>query len=80
MTTQPAPLPEPGTTHSPAPPGPIMTFFKEPTLRDQFAMAALTGLLANHLAWDTVLSQQPMHATAQMAYELADAMLSERGR
>lgn len=70
----------PNTIHTPdgfipqAPPGPPYL-----TLRDQFAMAALTGLLANHLAWDTVLWDQPMHATAQMAYELADAMLSERG-
>ncbi len=65
----------PGDTHSQARPSP-----PDLTLRDQFAMAALTGLLANHLAWDTVMSHQPMHATAQTAYELADAMLSERGQ
>jgi hypothetical protein len=48
-------------------------------MRDQFAMAALTGLLANHLAWDTVLSHKPMRETSRMSYELADAMMAERG-
>jgi hypothetical protein len=39
------------------------------TLRDQFAMAALTGILAN----DNSLPLQ-----AKRAYELADAMLEAR--
>jgi hypothetical protein len=65
----------PGDTHSPARPSP-----PDLTLRDQFAMAALTGLLANQRAWDTVMPHhQPLHELALVAYELADAMLSERG-
>ena len=52
---------------------------EKPTLRDQFAMAALTGMLPN----------QPHHGTsagnkaeliAALAYELADEMLKERQR
>lgn len=56
-----------------------------PTLRDQFAMAALTGLLANS---GGPVQANPMSATgyanhdaagvAAWAYEIADAMLKER--
>jgi len=67
------------TTPTSSAPGPIIMIPKEPTMRDQFAMAALTGLLANHLAWDTVLSHKPMRETSRMSYELADAMMAERG-
>ena len=41
------------------------------TLRDQFAMAALTGMLADDYARDRV---------AKFAYEIADAMLRQRLR
>jgi excisionase family DNA binding protein len=42
------------------------------TLRDQFAMAALTGIMAKHESW---FSPQER---AELAYELADAMMKER--
>lgn len=42
---------------------------EEPTLRDQFAMAALTGMLAR--GFDA-------RPRAQVAYEYADAMLEAR--
>ena len=42
------------------------------TLRDRFAMAALTGLLAGAPPEDTGYSWDPL------AYEIADAMLAER--
>ena len=46
---------------------------ERPTIRDQFAMAALTGLLASHL-------QQLTHTTAALnAWAIADAMMKERG-
>jgi hypothetical protein len=44
-----------------------------PTLRDQFAMAALTGLCANP---DYKANKDKFAVTA---YELADAMLAARG-
>jgi hypothetical protein len=44
-------------------------------LRDTFAAAALTGLLAN--PHDDLLASDNCYATS--AYELADAMLRERG-
>lgn len=43
-----------------------------PTLRDNFAMSAISGLL-DHFA------DQP-HVAAKHAYEIADAMLLERER
>jgi len=46
------------------------------SLRDTFAAAALTGLLAN--PHDDLLASDNCYATS--AYELADAMLRERGR
>ncbi len=42
-----------------------------PHLRDQFAMAALTGLLSAGLNW-------PRDQIADTAYAMADAMLAER--
>ena len=44
-----------------------------PTLRDQFAMAALSGIMANH-EWHN--SNQ--HHVADDAYKIADAMLERR--
>jgi len=44
------------------------------TLRDQFAMAALHAVLRFHVVPAT------SEEVARMAYELADAMLMERGR
>lgn len=56
-----------------------------PTLRDQFAMAALTGLLANSGGPVQASALRGTgyvnHETADVAgwaYELADAMLKER--
>jgi hypothetical protein len=43
-----------------------------PTLRDQFAMAALAGMLANN-KWN-----HPPHEFAELAYQAADAMLQVR--
>ena len=44
----------------------------QPSLRDRFAMAALTGIMAKHESW---FSPQER---AELAYELADAMMKER--
>ena len=41
-----------------------------PTLRDQFAMAALTGMLMRSVGYEE---------TAEKAYKFADAMMKERG-
>jgi hypothetical protein len=46
---------------------------ENPTLRDQFAMAALTGLLAAELEYDN-----PADHMAKQAYIAADAMLKAR--
>jgi hypothetical protein len=47
---------------------------EEPTLRDQFAMAALNGLVsANQHVFDQKLA-------AKAAYALADAMMKERAK
>jgi len=45
-----------------------------PSLRDQFAMAALTGLYSHHLA-DATLS---VSKYSEMAYRQADAMMETR--
>ena len=45
---------------------------KTATLRDQFAMAALTGIMANHESWGNAQER------AERAYEIADAMMKER--
>ena len=44
---------------------------ENPTLRDQFAMAALTGLLANNV------STEKIH---DYAYTIADAMMQQRDK
>ncbi len=48
----------------------IETAPERPTLRDQFAMAALTGLLAKGRSHAVVVTD---------AYGFADAMMKERG-
>jgi hypothetical protein len=56
----------------PAPPQPQIA-----TLRDQFAMAALTGLLANPKLAETALKKGPRWFD-EVAYQYADGMLKER--
>lgn len=46
--------------------------FSQPTLRDQFAMAALTGLIAS------ADLEAELHHFALDAYAIADAMLEAR--
>jgi hypothetical protein len=46
-------------------------------LRDQFAMAALTGLLSNPKLADTALKKGPRWFD-EVAYQYADGMLKER--
>lgn len=51
------------------------------TLRDRFAMAALTGLLANTTFTDAVIAREtddPPGYVSASAYAIADAMLAER--
>ena len=48
-----------------------------PTLRDQFAMSALQGLLANQQCATTGMSFDPDYLSRR-AYRLADAMLEAR--
>ncbi len=55
----------------------INTAPERPTLRDQFAMAALTGLLAK--AWGDYALQQDADHIATQAGAIADAMMKERG-
>ena len=45
------------------------TIIEQPTLRDQFAMAALTGVLADGFS---------KVAAARIAYDIADMMLAAR--
>lgn len=49
----------------------------ENMLRDQFAMAALTGLLANPKLAETALKKGP-HWFDEVAYQYADGMLKAR--
>ena len=62
----------------PAYPGPWIPedsqHYKGMTLRDYFAAAALTGLLADH-----TLNDWHTEEFAMAAYEAADAMIEERG-
>lgn len=46
---------------------------QQPSLRDQFAMAALTGILASSTG---VMADRSLYAT--VAYALSDAMMKER--
>lgn len=48
-----------------------------PTLRDQFAMSALQGLLANQQCTPMGMSFEPDYLSRR-AYRLADAMLEAR--
>ena len=51
---------------------------KKERLRDEFAMAALTGLLAG-VGLDTIVSIGGLaHSFALGAHEIADAMMAER--
>lgn len=51
----------------------------EKTLRDEIAIAALQGMLANQgiavTAWETIMPDKQ----AKWAYDFADAMLAQRG-
>jgi len=44
-----------------------------PSLRDQFAMAAITGILAGK--WGQMPQYKPESAFADFAYKMADAMI-----
>jgi hypothetical protein len=46
---------------------------KLPCLRDQFAMAAITGILAGK--WGQMPQYKPEEAFADFAYRMADAMM-----
>ena len=48
---------------------------EQPTLRDQFAMAALTGKMAEQFYGSIDIPD-----LAEYAYEMADAMLKERAK
>jgi hypothetical protein len=48
-----------------------------PTLRDQFATAALGGILAG---WGPVVDVWPDGSVEELAYRVADAMMVERGK
>ena len=47
-----------------------------PDLRDQFAKAAITGILAGK--WGQMPQYKPEEAFADFAYKMADAMLKRR--
>ena len=53
---------------------------EEQQLRDEFARAALTGLLAYHPGDGEFRKQLSPHEAARDAYKMADAMLAERRR
>ena len=48
----------------------------EVALRDQFAMAAITGILAGK--WGQMPQYKPEEAFADFAYKMADAMMKRR--
>jgi hypothetical protein len=48
----------------------------EVALRDQFAMAAITGILAGK--WGQMPQYKPEEAFADFAYRVADAMIERR--
>ena len=48
------------------------------TLRDQFAMAAMNGILSNHCMIGNV-TEQSVVWVAKESYQMADAMLKARG-
>lgn len=47
-----------------------------PEFRDQFAMAAITGILAGK--WGQMPQYKPEDAFADFAYKIADAMIERR--
>lgn len=55
---------------------------EKPTLRDQFAMAALPTVLAAQLGLARAghIGDRPKSEAAEAAYEIADAMLAERSK
>lgn len=57
----------------PIPPAPVYDRTRDDRLRDEFAMAALTGLLAARF-----MTFNDGLAHAKTAYALADAMLKQR--
>lgn len=53
---------------------PIGKCFDFPTLRDQFAMAAMQGMLAACTGW----SERDQERLASCSYKMADEMMKER--
>lgn len=49
----------------------------EPTLRDQFAMAALSGILSRQ-DYDPVISEEDASFVAEDAYRVANVMMKRR--
>lgn len=70
------------TIHSPESMAQELLQKQKPTLRDQFAMAALTGMLANPVIQEKVsqgnFSLALHHYHAKAAYTFADEMLKQR--
>lgn len=66
-----------GTEH-----GPVCQFRFQPNLRDQFAMAALTGVWSDPIAMESVRLIGDARAfcptIAKWCYSMADAMLKQR--
>jgi len=58
----------------------LIEYFDKPTLRDQFAMAALTGLLANSYSdgHSQPMCTAPAGEFSRWAYSQADAMMEAR--
>lgn len=49
-------------------------------LRDQFAMAAMQGILSNHTMVDGAVCDSSAQWVVDGAYRMADAMLAARGK
>lgn len=73
---QQAPVPLNAPTKQAMNPGRYETVIEGPTLRDQFAMAALTGIIAA----PTTSEDASMQVMAEDAYRFADKMLAERAK
>jgi hypothetical protein len=50
------------------------------TIRDSFAIAALQGALSGALADGSHLGEESPRQFAEMAYKIADAMMTERAK